>query len=275
MAVVKFTNSKHSLRSLEAYITKVEKTDEKLVSGKDCMPLSACEEMMTVKNMFGKNHGRQYIHLVQSFDKNDPVDHSKAHNIGLKMADYFTGFQVLVATHKDKKHIHNHLLINSVNFETGLKFQQSKNDMEKIKDFSDDLCRDAGLSVIEHRSGGYISQAEYKVALKGESWKWRLIGTIDMALKEVQSKSEFIFLMQHYGYDVKWVDNRKNITFITPEGFKCRDNKLHDKKFTKEEIENGFIRNKDINKKIISTNEQGSDLSRPKRRINKDYDRSR
>ncbi len=275
MAVIKFTNSKFSLRNLEAYITKVEKTDEKLVSGKDCTTISACEEMMTVKNMFGKNHGRQYIHLVQSFDENDPIDHSKAHELGIKMADYFIGFQVLVATHKDKKHIHNHLLINSVNFETGLKFQQSKNDMEKIKDFSDGLCRDAGLSVIEHRGGGYISQAEYKVALKGESWKWRLISTIEIALEQAQTKSDFIFLMQHFGYDVKWTDNRKNITFITPEGFKCRDNKLHNKKYTKKEIENGFIRKPDISKKVIGAIEQSTDFSRPKRRINKDYDRSR
>ncbi len=240
MAVLKFTNSKSSLKKLIRYITLAEKTEDKLISGKDCMAASAYDEMITVKQMFGKRAGRQYVHLVQSFDIKDKVSYQKAHEIGRELAELFGGFQVLLATHKDRRHVHNHLLINSVNFETGLKFQQSKEDMQNIKSISDYLCQEAGLSVIEHRGGEYISRAELKAAEKGESWKFRLMNTIDDAIETAKTKEEFILFMEIHGYGVKWTDTRSNITYTTPEGYKCRDYKLHDRKYTKEELENGF-----------------------------------
>jgi len=113
------------------------------------MPETEIEEMMFTKNMFGKNGGRQYIHIVQSFDPKDELSYETANEIGIKLAEYFVGFQAVVATHKDRDHIHNHILLNSVNFETGLKFQQSKDGMQAVKDFSDKLCLEYGLSVIE------------------------------------------------------------------------------------------------------------------------------
>jgi hypothetical protein len=241
MAVLKFTNSKSSLKKLAQYITSDEKTEDKLISGKDCMAASAYDEMITVKQMFGKRSGRQYIHLVQSFDVRDQVSYRKAHEVGRELAELFTGFQVLLATHKDRRHVHNHLLINSVNFETGLKYQQSKEDMQNIKSMSDYLCREAGLSVIEHKGGEYISRAEYKAAEKGESWKFRLMGMIDSGLAAAKTKEGFILFMELHGYGVKWMDSRSSITYTTPEGLKCRDDKLHDKKYIKEEMENGFI----------------------------------
>ena len=223
------------------YITQAEKTDEKLISGKDCMAASAYDEMVTVKQMFGKNYGRQYIHLVQSFDIKDKVSYQKAHEIGQKLAELFTGFQVLLATHKDRRHVHNHLLINSVDFETGRKFQQSKEDMKNIKSMSDCLCLEAGLSVIEHTGGEYVSRGEYKAAEKGESWKFKLINMLDNAIEAAKTKEEFLLYMELHGYGVNWTDSRSNITYTTPEGFKCRDNKLHDKKYTREAMEDGFI----------------------------------
>ena len=246
MAVLKFTNSKSSLKKLAQYITSDEKTEEILISGKDCMPTSAYDEMITVKQMFGKRSGRQYIHLVQSFDVSDQVSYQKAHEVGRALAELFTGFQILLTTHKDRRHVHNHLLINSVNFETGFKYQQSKEDMQNIKNMSDYLCREAGLSVIEHKGGDYISRAEYKAAEKGESWKFRLINMIDNSMAVAKTKDEFILFMELHGYGVKWTDSRSNITYTTPDGFKCRDDKLHDKKYTKEEMENGFIHDEHI-----------------------------
>ncbi len=240
MAVLKFTNSKSSLKKIIEYITRAEKTEERLISGKDCMAGSAYDEMLIVKQMFGKNYGRDYIHVVQSFDIKDQVSYEMAHKIGQKLAELFTGFQVLLATHKDRRHVHNHLLINSVNFETGLKFQQSKEDMKNIKAISDCLCLEAGLSVIEHAGGEYVSRGEYKAAEKGESWKFRLINMLDNALEAAKTKEEFILYMELHGYGVKWTDSRYNITYTTPEGFKCRDNKLHDKKYTREAMEDGF-----------------------------------
>ncbi len=111
----------------------------------------------------------------------------------------------------------------------------------ELKDMSDNLCWEAGLSVIDHKGGEYISRAEYKAAEKGESWKFRLINMIDSGLAAAKTKEEYIIFLQLHGYDVKWTDSRSNITYTTPEGFKCRDDKLHDRKYTKEEMENGFI----------------------------------
>lgn len=87
------------------------------------------------------------------------MDYRKAHEIGINLANYFKGFQVLVATHTDREYIiHNHLIINSVNFKNGKKFNKSKNDMQKVKDYSDRLCEEVGLRIIEKK--------EYQVASK-------------------------------------------------------------------------------------------------------------
>jgi len=175
------------------YITKTSKTEQRLISGKDCMPESALAEMETVKNMYGKNDGRQYIHIVQSFDPNDVLSYEDANKVGVLLAERFAGFQAVIATHKDRDHIHNHILLNSVNFETGLKFQQSKKDMQAVKDFSDELCRAHGLSVIEEPSKGTdIQRNEYHAAMRGESWKIALILSIDKSLEISKTKDEFI-----------------------------------------------------------------------------------
>lgn len=106
MAIIKFTNSKSTLKHIINYITQDAKTTTELITGKDCTSDNALEEMQTVKNLYNKTTGRQYIHLVQSFSPNDNLSY-------------------------DREHVHNHLVINSVSFKDGKKFQQSKKDMEK------------------------------------------------------------------------------------------------------------------------------------------------
>ena len=116
MAIIKFTNSKSTLKHIINYITQDAKTTTELITGKDCTSDNALEEMQTVKNLYNKTTGRQYIHLVQSFSPNDNLSYDKAHEIGLELAKQYKGFQVLVATHTDREHAHNHLVINSVSF---------------------------------------------------------------------------------------------------------------------------------------------------------------
>ena len=199
-------------------------------------------EMTLTKEMFGKNNGRQYIHMVQSFSPDENLDYETAHKIALEMAEYFEGFQVLVATHKDRNHIHSHFVINSVNFETGYKFQQSKKDMlEKVRPFSDAICLKYGLSVIAPKeSGKMVGQNEYQTAAKDESWKRRLAERIEEAMSESHYKEDFLFIMEMHGYEVNWSDKRKHITYTTPDGNKFRCNKLHDVKFAKENMEAYF-----------------------------------
>ena len=241
MAIIKFTNSKAELKTIIDYVTRTDKTNANLITGKDCVANSCLEEMKIVKEFYNKNGGRQYIHIVQSFSPKDVLNFQKAHEIGIKLANYFQGFQVLVATHTDREHIHNHLIINSVNFENGKKFNQSKNDMQKVKDYSDKLCKEAGLEIIEKKKyQGIYNKNEYQVALKGQSWKMKLANAIDYSLEKSKNKTEFFKNMNKLGYQVIWTKKRKYITYTTPEGMKCRDNRLNDKKYLKEEMENAF-----------------------------------
>ena len=193
MAVIKFSNSKGTLKKIVNYIRQETKAIDGLITGKDCTSENALIEMNTIKDIYNKNSGRQYIHLIQSFDPDDDVTYEQAHDIGLRMAEQYKGFQVLVATHQDRDHTHNHLVINSVSFEDGKKFQQSKKDMEAIKEYSNQLCREHGLNTIELGSkSASIPQAEYQIAQKGDSWKMKLINAIDYSMANVTSKQEFI-----------------------------------------------------------------------------------
>lgn len=250
MALVKATNpSKRSLSQGIKYVSNPDKTDESLISGKDCDAQTALEEMKATKELYGKTDGRQYKHFIQSFKPDDPLDPSRAHQLGYELAQKaFPGYEVLVVTHTDKDHLHNHFIVNSVNFETGEKYRQSVNDLQEIKELSNRICEREGLHVMrkgDQTPGKALSMKEYQVAVKGESWKFKTMGDIDKSLEHSKSKEEFIKSMEDKGYKVKWTDTRKYITYTTPEGKEIRDNKLHDLKYSKETMENGFERIKE------------------------------
>ena len=241
MAIIKFINSKTKLKTLINYVTKKSKVFK--VEGKDCLAENALEEMNSIKKAFHKEEGREAIHIIQSFSAKDNVTKEKVHELGMKLSEYFENHQVLVATHVDKEHLHSHLIVNSVNFENGKKYQQSKKQMEEIKEYSRKLCLEAGLKVITRKSKVKdIKINEYKAAEKGDSWKRRLIENIDDTMKKAKYKYEFIRMMNDKGYKVTWRKERKYITYTTPEGKKCRDNKLHDEKYLKKNMNNYFER---------------------------------
>lgn len=243
MAIIEAISSKSNIKRIIRYVTQDKKTNVNLISGKDCMAESCLEEMLYTKNLYHKNSGRQYIHIIQSFDPKDNLSAEQVHNVGIKLANTFNGFQVLIATHIDKNHLHNHLVINSVSFENRYKIQMSKKDLQYIKDYSDKLCLEIGASVIPKKEKtNYIKRNEYRVAKQGKSWKFKLMNAIDLSLAESNTKEEFIKNMNKLGYQVNWTDTRKYITYTTPEGYKCRDNKLYDEKYSKGAMENEFRR---------------------------------
>ena len=243
MAIIEAISSKANIKRIISYVTQDKKTNVNLVTGKDCLAESCLEEMLYTKNLYHKNSGRQYIHIIQSFDPKDNLSAEQVHNVGIKLASTFNGFQVLIATHIDKNHLHNHLVINSVSFENGYKIQMSKKDLQYLKDYSDKLCLEIGASVIPKKEKtNYIKRNEYRVAEQGKSWKFKLMNAIDLSLAESNTKEEFIKSMNKLGYQVNWTDTRKYITYTTPEGYKCRDNKLYDEKYSKGAMENEFRR---------------------------------
>lgn len=140
MATIKAVSSKCGVGGILDYVTKEEKTEEKLLSGKDCQPETVREEMQTTKELWGKTDGRTYKHFVQSFHKDENITPEQAHEIAKEFAEQcpqFKGFEVLIATHKDREHIHTHFVVNSVSHEDGHKFRMHKSELQQMKDLSD------------------------------------------------------------------------------------------------------------------------------------------
>lgn len=251
MAIVHFVNykrgtqSRAAMRGVMLYVMQEKKTmweDEPLISGINCQPQSVYDDFLNTKLLYHKDGGVMFYHMVQSFPKGAEVDPRQAHEAARRLAEYFDGCEVLVCTHVDREHIHSHCVINSVNFDTGKKLHMAKEQLQELMRRNDMICQEMGLPVFEaaqQQSRG-MSGAEYHTALKGQSWKLRLMNTIDECMKYAADKDAFVSLMASEGYAVRWESGRKYITYTTPDGLKCRDNKLHEEKYCKEAMEHEF-----------------------------------
>ena len=251
MAIVHFVNykrgtqSRAAMRGVMLYVMQEKKTaweDGPLVSGINCQPQSVYDDFLNTKLLYHKDGGVMFYHMVQSFPKGTAVDLRQAHEAARRLAEYFEGCEVLVCTHVDREHIHSHCVINSVNFETGKKLHMAKEQLQELMRRNDAICLEMGLPVFEPttQQARGMSGAEYHTALKGQSWKFRLMNTIDECMKYAADKDSFVSLMASEGYQVRWENTRKYITYTTPEGMRCRDSKLHEEKYCKEAMEREF-----------------------------------
>ena len=262
MAIVHFVNykrgaqSRAAMRGVMLYVMQEKKTaweGKPLVSGINCQPQSVYDDFLNTKLLYHKDGGVMFYHMVQSFPKGAAVDPRQAHEAARRLAEYFDGCEVLVCTHVDREHIHSHCVINSVNFETGKKLHMAKEQIQELMRRNDAICQEMGLPVFEPttQQARGMSGAEYHTALKGQSWKLRLMNTIDECMKYAADKDAFVSLMASEGYAVRWESGRKYITYTTPDGLKCRDNKLHEEKYCKEAMEHEFrIRAKLVQRKF-------------------------
>ena len=107
------------MNNIFPYVMNREKTDESLISGINCSPDTVLQEFTFVKKQFKKEDGRPYVHIVQAFSPDDDLTPETAHEIGLRFAEYFGGYQALIATHRNTDHIHNHIILNSVKYTVG------------------------------------------------------------------------------------------------------------------------------------------------------------
>ena len=265
IAIVHFVNYKKGTQSRAAmagvlfYVAQTKKTmweGELLVSGINCQPQSVYDDFLNTKLLYHKDGGVMFYHMVQSFPKGAAVDPRQAHEAARRLAEYFDGCEVLVCTHVDREYVHSHCVINSVNFETGKKLHMAKEQLQELMRRNDAICQEMGLPVFEaaqQQSRG-MGGAEYHTALRGQSWKLRLMNTIDECMKYAADKDTFVSLMESEGYAVCWEDTRKYITYTTPDGMKCRDNKLHEEKYCKEAIEHEFR----IRAEIVSARTQAA-----------------
>ena len=242
----KGTQTRGCMKSVMRYVSQLSKTlwdGQQLVSGIGCQPETAFDEFLSTKLLHHKDGGVMFYHMVQSFPKGADVDPRTAHEAARKLAGYFEGCEVLVCTHVDREHIHSHCIINSVNFETGKKVHMADAQIQALRVCNDQICEELGLPKFQKdeqwQSRG-MSNAEYYTASKGESWKFELMRVIDECMRCAGNREEFLILLRSEGYDATWTDSRKNITYITPAGRKCRDNKLHIEKYLKENMEAEF-----------------------------------
>lgn len=244
-AIPERTQNRTAMKRVLAYVMQDYKTTYKgvkLVSGQNCIPESAYTEFMATKNQYRKANGVFFKQYVQSF-KPGTATPELIHQIGVETAKFFNGFEVVIATHIDRDHWHNHFVVNSVNCETGLKIQINEKGLEDLRNYSDKICRQFGLEILKPYTKPKqttINTKEYRAAMKGESWKFALMATIDQAMKYCKDKDEFKNYLKRYGYDVKWQENYKYITYICPNNMKCRDIRLHQDKYKKEMMELEF-----------------------------------
>ena len=242
----KGTQTRGCMKSVMRYVSKLSKTlwdGQQLVSGIGCQPETAFDEFLSTKLLHRKDGGVMFYHMVQSFPKGADIDPCAAHEAARRLAGYFEGCEVLVCTHTDREHIHSHCIINSVNFETGKKVHMADEQIQELRVRNDQICEELGLPKFqkdEQRQSRGMSNAEYYTASKGESWKFELMRVIDDCMRYAGNREEFLALLRAEGYDATWTDSRKNITYVTPEGRKCRDSKLHIEKYLKENMEAEF-----------------------------------
>ena len=245
-AIPEKTQTATAMKRVLDYVMQDKKTvigGIKLVSGQHCVPESAYQEFMATKHQYGKAKGMFFKQYVQSFKPDCNATPEQIHRIGLETAKLFDGFEVVVATHIDRDHWHNHFVVNSVNCETGYKIQIDEKGLEELRHKSDAICQQFGLEVLapyQKPKQKSINQREYRTALRGDSKKLKLTNAIDYAVATSRSEKQFIEQMDKLGYGVKWIDHYKYITYTTPDGQRFRDNRLLDDKYLKTNMEELF-----------------------------------
>ncbi len=236
-------NSENVLKDVIDYTARASAI--KLISGVNCNPENASVEMMKVKQHFDKTDGVIAYHGYQSFAK-DEVTPELAHYIGVELANRLWGdrHQVVVTTHIDKEsHIHNHLIVNTVSFIDGKKYHRTKKDYEMMRQISDELCIENGLSVIQNpQSHSAKSYAEYEAEKKGETTKNDIFRRdIDECISVSTTMNEFAEEMESRGYSFDF--SRKYVTVKHPDFAKPRRLKTLGEDYSEEAIRKRISKN--------------------------------
>ena len=208
-----------SLSDVIDYAVRAEKTtvtpdDEsamvvrQFISGINCLPSTARDEMLAVKKRFGKEDGVIAYHGYQSFAPGEATP-ELAHEIGVKLAQRLWGerYQVLVATHLDKEnHLHNHFVLNTVSFVDGIKYHRTEKDYHDMRTVSDTLCREYNLSVIQRPQAGKSKHyGEWRAEQEQRpTWRGLIRSEIDELIRQSVTEKQFYYLLRQKGYEVKF-----------------------------------------------------------------------
>ena len=206
------------LEEVTDYVRQDEKTKQPFyVTGLNCLPDTAVQEMALTKRQYHKEGGILGFHGYQSFAPGE-VTPEQAHEIGVKLAKALWGdrFEVIIATHQDREHLHNHFVLNSVSFKDGKKFYASKATYQEMREVSDELCREYQLQVIEEiKSGKAMNYSEWQARQEGEdTWRGLILQDIDAVMAESVTLRQFFYRMRQKGYTFK--PNAKYFTLKPP-----------------------------------------------------------
>lgn len=195
----------NDLRDVIDYAMNSDKTEKQYyVTGINCEANSAYEEMKNVKEFFNKEDGILGFHAYQSFK--EKVSPEIAHQIGIELAKEIWGdrFQVIVTTHLNTEHTHNHFVVNSVSFEDGLRYYDNHTTYSRIRHFSDELCKEYGLNVLKEKPTKANLKYDnfYKKSLYNDNYSKTAKKEIDLAIRQAYSYDDFIYLMNKLDYEI-------------------------------------------------------------------------
>lgn len=258
-SVAKASKSKNGAKVVLDYVAKKAEFTYGINCSEDYK--LANKEFQETKELYNKLEGRQYKHIVQSF-KEGEVDKEQALKIGVEFCKKaFPKYEVFVATHTDRNHIHNHIILNSVSLETGEKYHEKNSDLRRLKELNNNICKENGLEIPKKskEQGKVIiwEQNSYIAIKKGvlkekESDSLKLVNTILKVASQSNDRSQFIDLMKKQNYSVEWSNEKKHVVFTVGKDIlngkkdKFRLETLH-KNFnhillSKEGLENEFSR---------------------------------
>ena len=195
-----------SIRQVMTYATNPDKTEKQFyTTGINCEVKDAVKQMQLVKTIYGKENGILAFHAYQSFNKGE-VTPEIAHEIGVKLANEMWGdrFQVVVSTHLNTRHLHNHFVINSVSFKDGKKYYSNLTNTALLRKTSDEICEEYGLSVLEEKTckSGINFENFYKKSMKESEYYKFAKEDIDYAIEHSWTYQEFIKKLKDMGYEV-------------------------------------------------------------------------
>ena len=184
----KTTELGDGLKEVLAYTTQGYKTNEKeYITGINCDPKTSLKQMMNTKLSYNKMDGRLAFHAVQSF-KPGEVTPEKCHALGVQLAKQMWGnrFEVVVSTHLDKEHLHNHFVINSVSWVDGMKYDNRKSDIDHFRELNDAICKEHGLSIIENPSIQNMTFEERFESMVIKEYDSRINHTVERYIKNAR-----------------------------------------------------------------------------------------
>ncbi|MDD3417704.1 MAG: relaxase/mobilization nuclease domain-containing protein [Lachnospiraceae bacterium] len=272
----KSTKSHGAMRNCIEYVLREDKTNRGLVyvtgpfSADNITYDSVYKSFLEEKKLWGKDYGRMYAHNIISWHKEENLTLQQAFAFGKEFVEkWFDGFQTLIGVHKDRDHVHLHLVTNTVSHEDGHKLHNSKKDLERMKEMTNQMCVEHGLTVAQKGKDfhgndleeGHVrawSKDKYHLLLNDQ--KKSHVAECALAVMETRehscSKGEFVKGMAIRGWRTTWIDSRKNITFENDEGKKVRDSnisKTFQMEISKEGLLNEFERQAEGRERISRT----------------------